>query len=201
MCEKQFDRIAHFMIKAGTDYLERKISKKEFRKSIYDLVIMERNIPYDEEDTKYISGVGYEALKPNVLFSDKKHFNATFNTLLPNRGLMSNMLIKDFIYDLFFKESKLDMKELDKIHVGIIQYIKPTKKGKLPKDADNNDKKGVIDGISEAFLIDDSGDKISYSSDIEPLPEGKKSGYTELIVIPHAELKEIYKKIKDKWKD
>ena len=80
----------------------------------------------------YISGVGYEALKPKVLFSDKKHFNATVNTLLPNRGLMSNMLIKDFVFDLFLVKSKLDIRNLNKIHIRIAQYIKPTKKGKLP---------------------------------------------------------------------
>lgn len=184
--------LAHNYVSLSTDYLNNKIEENEYRKLINKFALIERAIPYEHTVRRYIVGdCCFNTLLNNIIRNEENILIFKVNTILPNRGLLTNRYIQDFIYDLVSKKSKLCIRKTGKIHIRMEQYIAPCKNGKLNKDADNNEKKGVIDGIAAGLGIDDTGDRISYSSAIKPLPEGEDP-YTLIYIIPDEEVDKFF---------
>lgn len=190
--KEQLLALATDYVTVATDFINGKIDETIFRRVINHLALKERLIPYETEFQKYIVGEeSFKILLKEIVVNEVDCFIAKINTILPNRGTLTNAYLKDFIYDLVIKECRINIKTHTKIHIRITQFIKPTRTGKLPKDADNNEKKGVIDGIAEGFGIDDNADYISYSSDIKCLKKGEEP-YTMIFIVPDKDVDNFF---------
>ena len=199
--KKTFEMLANSIINVARNYLEARMSEDEFRIAINRMALMEREIPYPDYSRCVAGEACHKAIQTVVLISSNECFMFKFNSTLPNRGLFTNQYLKNYITDVVCQYCEPDFGKIGKIHIRMEQYIKPTTTGKLRKDADNNEKKGVIDGITDALGIDDTGDRIAYSSTIKELPFGKITPYTVISLFAEKTVDSFFEELKHQLKE
>ena len=184
-------QMAELMQKIASAFIANQISEYDLRSGINLLALMERELPYPNQSAYIVGDACYNTLKGETIISTDNCFAFRINTILPNRGFVTNRFVKDFVFDCVLNECRIDLNKISKIHIHTEQFIKPTQNGKLNKDCDNNEKKGVIDGVAEALGIDDTGDRIAYSSTIKAL-SCNDTPHTIITLLPEKEVDDFF---------